>query len=81
MNRPLNATYVTGTILNRDPNAKCPCPQGYGATETTACTTVQECFPKDGRTGDIGGGRVGAIQPNTKLLLVSVPEMGYLNHA
>jgi len=58
--------------------AFCPVAQGYGATETTACTTVQECFPKDGRTGDIGGGRVGAIQPNTKLLLVSVPEMGYL---
>jgi len=55
----------------------CPIAQGYGATETTACTTVQEVFPKDGRPGDIGGGRVGAIQPNTKLLLRSVDEMGY----
>jgi len=58
--------------------AFCPVAQGYGATETTACTTVQECFPKDGRPGDVGGGRVGAIQPNTKLKLVSVPDMGYL---
>jgi len=58
--------------------AFCPVAQGYGATETTACTTVQECFPKDGRPGDIGGGRVGAIQPNTRLMLKSVPEMGYL---
>merc|ERR1711939_248496 len=56
----------------------CPIAQGYGATETTACTTVQEVFPRHGRPGDIGGGRVGAIQPNTKILLKSVDEMGYL---
>jgi long-chain acyl-CoA synthetase len=56
----------------------CPVAQGYGATETTACTTVQEVFPKDGRPGDVGGGRVGAIQPNTKVKLTSCDEMGYL---
>jgi len=56
----------------------CPVAQGYGATETTACTTVQEVFPADGRPGEQGGGRVGAIQPNTRLKLRSVPDMGYL---
>jgi len=56
----------------------CPVAQGYGATETTACTTVQEVFGRQGRPSDIGGGRVGAIQPNTKLMMESVPEMGYM---
>jgi long-chain acyl-CoA synthetase len=54
-----------------------PIAQGYGATETTACTTVQEVFSRGGRPADPSASRVGAIQPNTKLKLVSVPEMGY----
>merc|ERR1712023_466982 len=30
-----------------------------------------------GRSGERGGGRVGAIQPNTRIKIVSVPDMGY----
>jgi len=55
-----------------------PVAQGYGATETAACSTVQECFGSDGRPSDLGGGRVGAIQPANEIKLVSVPDMGYL---
>jgi long-chain acyl-CoA synthetase len=55
-----------------------PVAQGYGATETAACATVQECFATDGRPADKGGGRVGAIQPANEIKLVSVEEMGYL---
>ena len=55
-----------------------PVAQGYGATETAACSTVQECFASDGRPSDLGGGRVGAIQPANEIKLLSVPDMGYL---
>ena len=55
-----------------------PVAQGYGATETAACSTVQECFGADGRPADLGGGRVGAIQPANEIKLLSVPDMGYL---
>ncbi len=55
-----------------------PVCQGYGATETAACVSIQECFATNGRPADTGGGRVGAIQPATELKLVSVPDMGYL---
>eukprot|EP00286_Rhodomonas_abbreviata_P027977 CAMPEP_0181305632 /NCGR_PEP_ID=MMETSP1101-20121128/9842_1 /TAXON_ID=46948 /ORGANISM="Rhodomonas abbreviata, Strain Caron Lab Isolate" /LENGTH=779 /DNA_ID=CAMNT_0023411579 /DNA_START=176 /DNA_END=2515 /DNA_ORIENTATION=+ len=55
-----------------------PIAQGYGATETAACATVQECFSVDGRPEDRNGGRVGAIQPASEIKLKSVPDMGYL---
>jgi len=52
--------------------------QGYGATETTGCTTVQECIASDGREADLSSGMVGAIQPAATVKLRSVPDMGYL---
>lgn len=55
-----------------------PVAQGYGATETTGCTTAQECIAASGRPADRSSGSVGAIQPACELKLVSVPEMGYL---
>merc|ERR1711981_363043 len=55
-----------------------PVAQGYGATETTGCTTVQECVPSGGRPADTSVGMVGAIQPACELRLLSAPEMGYL---
>lgn len=54
-----------------------PVAQGYGATETTGCTTVQECLPSDGRPADTSVGLVGAVQPACKVALCSVPDMGY----
>lgn len=55
-----------------------PIAQGYGATETTGCATVQECLPSGGRPADTSVGMVGAIQPASELQLTSVPDMGYL---
>lgn len=55
-----------------------PVAQGYGATETTGCTTVQECLPSGGRPADTSVGMVGAIQPACEVRLLSAPEMGYL---
>jgi len=55
-----------------------PVAQGYGATETTGCTTVQECLPASGRPADKSVGLVGSIQPACEIKLVSVPDMGYL---
>jgi len=55
-----------------------PVAQGFGATETTACSTIQECFGSDGRPADLSGGRVGAIQPANEIKLLSVQHMGYL---
>jgi len=55
-----------------------PVAQGYGATETTGCSTVQECAAADGRPADESSGAVGAIQPCCEVKLVSVPDMGYL---
>merc|ERR1712110_1081134 len=55
-----------------------PVAQGYGATETCGCATVQEVISVAGRPQDLGSGHVGAIQPASELKLVSVPEMGYL---
>jgi len=42
-----------------------PVCQGYGATETAACVSIQECFSTNGRPADTGGGRVGAIHVYT----------------
>jgi len=55
-----------------------PVAQGYGATETTGCTTVQECLPSGGRPADTSVGMVGAVQPACEVQLLSCPEMGYL---
>lgn len=55
----------------------CPVAQGYGATETTGCATVQEVVTCDGRGVDRSVGRVGSIQPASEIKLVSVAEMGY----
>merc|ERR1719215_896488 len=55
-----------------------PVAQGYGATETTAGSTVQEVLSVDGRQVDQSTGCVGAIFPCLQLKLKSVPEMGYL---
>jgi len=49
-----------------------PVAQGYGATETTGMSTVQE-VPKDESCG-----MVGAILPAAEIKLKSVEEMGYL---
>lgn len=54
-----------------------PVAQGYGATETTGCSTVQECLSSVGRTPDISSGTVGAIMPACEIKLKSVDEMGY----
>jgi len=55
-----------------------PVAQGYGATETTGVTTVQECLPSDGRPADNSSGMVGSVSPGVELKLLSVPDMGYL---
>jgi len=55
-----------------------PVAQGYGATETTGCATMQECLPSNGRKADASCGCVGAIQPACEVKLLSVPEMGYV---
>jgi long-chain acyl-CoA synthetase len=55
-----------------------PVAQGYGATETTGASTVQEVFAIDGRPVDDSCGMVGPPQPSCELKLRSVPEMGYL---
>jgi len=54
-----------------------PVAQGYGATETTGCTTVQECIATDGRPADRSSGLVGAVGLACEVKLVSVPDMGY----
>jgi long-chain acyl-CoA synthetase len=54
-----------------------PVAQGYGATETTGCTTVQECLASGGRPADTSSGGVGAIVPAATVKLRSVPDMGY----
>merc|ERR1712151_143240 len=55
-----------------------PVAQGYGATETTGASTVQEVFSSDGRPADLSSGLVGPVQPSCELKLKSVPDMGYL---
>jgi long-chain acyl-CoA synthetase len=55
-----------------------PVAQGYGATETTGCTTTQECTASNGRPADSSCGTVGAIGPCAEIKLISVPEMGYV---
>jgi len=55
-----------------------PVAQGYGATETNGCTTVQEVVSSDGRPIDHSTGGVGAVQPCCEVKLKSVPDMGYL---
>merc|ERR1719188_93326 len=55
-----------------------PVAQGYGATETTGASTVQEVFSVDGRPADDSCGMVGPPQPSCELKLRSVPDMGYL---
>jgi len=55
-----------------------PVAQGYGATETTGCSTMQECTSSNGRKADESCGCVGAIQPACEVKLLSVPEMGYV---
>jgi long-chain acyl-CoA synthetase len=55
-----------------------PVAQGYGATETSGCATVQEVLSSGGRPADLSSGHVGAIQPASEIKLVSVPDMGYL---
>jgi len=70
---PLSAEtqeYVTAVLA--------PVAQGYGATETCGCATVQEVLSVDGRPADKATGIVGAIQPATEIKLLSVPDMGYL---
>jgi len=55
-----------------------PVAQGYGATETTGASTVQEVFSAGGRPADLSSGLVGPVQPSCELKLKSVPDMGYL---
>jgi long-chain acyl-CoA synthetase len=57
-----------------------PVAQGYGATETVGCATVQEVIQPESskRPVDTGTGHVGAIQPACEIQLTSVEEMGYL---
>eukprot|EP00931_Biecheleriopsis_adriatica_P046888 TRINITY_DN2697_c0_g1_i1.p1 TRINITY_DN2697_c0_g1~~TRINITY_DN2697_c0_g1_i1.p1 ORF type:complete len:741 (+),score=154.39 TRINITY_DN2697_c0_g1_i1:89-2311(+) len=55
-----------------------PVAQGYGATETCGCASVQEVVSSNGRPVDRSSGLCGAIQPACELKLRSVPEMGYL---
>jgi len=55
-----------------------PVAQGYGATETTGASTVQEVFAAGGRPADRSSGCVGPVQPSCELKLKSVPDMGYL---
>ncbi|CAE8742157.1 unnamed protein product [Polarella glacialis] len=54
-----------------------PVAQGYGATETTGCASIQETVSCGGRPADQSFGHVGAIQPATEIKLRSVPDMGY----
>ncbi|CAE8607106.1 unnamed protein product [Polarella glacialis] len=54
-----------------------PVAQGYGATETAGCATVQETISCGGRPADQSFGHVGAIQPASEIKLISVPDMGY----
>jgi len=74
-----------GAPLSSETQAFCsaalaPVAQGYGATETVGCATVQEVIqqPGSGRPIESGTGHVGAIQPATEVKLLSVDEMGYL---
>lgn len=67
---PETQEYITAVLA--------PVAQGYGATETVGCASVQEVLPSGGRPQDVGTGHVGAIQPASEIKLVSVPEMGYL---
>lgn len=55
-----------------------PVAQGYGATETVGCTTVQEVISGGGRPADRSSGTVGSIMPCAEIKLKSVPDMGYL---
>lgn len=48
----------------------CPIVEGYGLTETCACTTIQR--PEDAKSGNVGG-----PLPNVEIKLVDVPEMKY----
>ncbi|CAE8619444.1 unnamed protein product [Polarella glacialis] len=54
-----------------------PVAQGYGATETAGCASIQETVSCGGRPADQSFGHVGAIQPATEIKLRSVPDMGY----
>merc|ERR1712032_44046 len=49
-----------------------PVAQGYGATETTGASTVQEVFAADGRPADVTVGGVGPVQPSCEVKLRSV---------
>lgn len=62
--------YITAVLA--------PVAQGYGATETTGCATMQESVPSAGRPADKSCGYVGAIVPSCEVKLLSVPDMGYL---
>jgi len=55
-----------------------PVAQGYGATETTGLSTMQEVLAVDGRPADLSSGTVGAICPCCEIKLKSVDDMGYL---
>jgi len=55
-----------------------PVAQGYGATETVGCATIQEIIASGGRPADNLSGHVGSIQPGAEIKLLSVPDMGYL---
>eukprot|EP00928_Gymnodinium_smaydae_P053620 TRINITY_DN37568_c0_g1_i1.p1 TRINITY_DN37568_c0_g1~~TRINITY_DN37568_c0_g1_i1.p1 ORF type:complete len:732 (+),score=166.56 TRINITY_DN37568_c0_g1_i1:63-2198(+) len=55
-----------------------PVAQGYGATETTGASTVQEVVSAGGRPADLTAGKVGPVQPSCEIKLKSVPDMGYL---
>ena len=50
-----------------------PVLEGYGQTENAACATISD--PEDMMTA----GHVGAPSPSTEIVLVDVPEMGYLH--
>jgi len=67
---PETQDYVTAVLA--------PVAQGYGATETVGCATVQEVVSSGGRPMDRSSGHVGAIQPASEIKLLSVPDMGYL---
>lgn len=55
-----------------------PVAQGYGCTETTGASTIQEIFAVDGRPEDRTSGQVGPTQPSGEVKLRSEPDMGYL---
>jgi len=67
---PETQDYVTAVLA--------PVAQGYGATETVGCASVQESIACGGRPADQAVGHVGAIQPASEIKLLSVPDMGYL---